>query len=416
MSPETPDLSELLSLYRTCLLEDVIGFWTRHAPDPAGGLNTCIRDDGTVVSRDKWLWSQWRAVWVFSRLYNRIERREEWLELARGIYEFAARFGWNETASAWNLCLDGEGNVLRGPESIYTDAFAIYGLTELARATREDEPADLAARTAESVLRRLEGPHQRIPTWPYPTPPGARTHGIPMIFSLVLWELGRHLDRPRYVEMAAGMSDEIFTSFYRPDRDLLLERIAADGSEYPPPEGTAVVPGHVIEDMWFQILIHGRERPERVRQACRIIRRHLEFGWDDEYGGLFLAVDADGREQVAWKFADAKLWWPHTEALCATVMAYEHTRAAWALDWHERVRRYCFAHYPVAEHGEWTQRLDRRGRPLADVVALPVKDPFHLPRALIICIDALERLTGRSPSAACIRSMGDRSPRGRAPA
>ena len=51
------------------------------------------------------------------------------------------------------------------------------------------------------------------------------------------------------------MSDDIFDNFVRPDRDLLLERIAADNSEYPPPLGTAVVPGHVIEDMWFQIHI-----------------------------------------------------------------------------------------------------------------------------------------------------------------
>jgi len=30
--------------------------------------------------------------------------------------------------------------------------------------------------------------------------------------------------------------------------------------------------------------------------------------------------------------------------------------------------------------------------PIRDTVALPVKDPFHLPRALIYCVDALERL------------------------
>jgi len=46
----------------------------------------------------------------------------------------------------------------------------------------------------------------------------------------------------------------------------------------------------------------------------------------------------------------------------------------------------------VAQHGEWTQRLDRQGRPFSETVALPVKDPFHLPRALIYCVNALQRL------------------------
>ncbi|KPK84437.1 MAG: hypothetical protein AMJ81_05520, partial [Phycisphaerae bacterium SM23_33] len=298
----------------------------------------------------------------------------------------------------------GDGRVLDGPKSIYTDGFAIYALTELAKATGEDEPIQLARKTADSVLRRLQGPPDQIPAWPYPTPPGAKVHGIPMIFSLVLWELGQHTGDGRYTSAAAEMSDDIFNHFYRPDRDLLLERIALDNSEYPPPLGTAVVPGHVIEDMWFQIHIAaggcsapgpgGRGDERRIAQACRIIRRHLEVGWDDQYGGLFLAVDADGRDEIGWDYADTKLWWPHTEALYATLLAYEHTGEPWALDWHEKVRRYSFAHYPVAEHGEWTQKLTRQGRPLTQVVALPVKDPFHLPRALICCIDVLERLTG----------------------
>jgi len=392
----TDSVRKLHEFYRRHLLEEVVPFWTAHAVDLAGGLNTCIGDDGRVVSRDKWLWSQWRAVWVFSRLYNRIEPRSEWLDLAGHIRDFAARFGWDESAEAWNLCLAGDGRVLRGPESIYTDGFAIYGLTELARARGKDADVALARRTAESVLRRLARPHHEVPSWPYPSPPGGRSHGICMIFSLVLWELGELVDEDRYRDAAVALGEEVFGRFYRPERDLVLERIGEDGSELPPPLGTAVVPGHVIEDMWFQIAIaRARGEEERIAQACRLIRRHLELGWDEQYGGLFLAIDADGREDVAWGFAESKLWWPHTEALVATLYACEHGQEEWAWPWHERIRAYSFEHYPDVEHGEWRQKLDRLGRPMREVVALPVKDPFHLPRALIECIEALRRLERR---------------------
>ena len=37
------------------------------------------------------------------------------------------------------------------------------------------------------------------------------------------------------------------------------------------------------------------------------------------------------------------------------------------------------------------QRLDREGRKIHEVIALPVKDPFHLPRALILAVESLER-------------------------
>jgi N-acylglucosamine 2-epimerase len=146
--------------------------------------------------------------------------------------------------------------------------------------------------------------------------------------------------------------------------------------------------------MWFQMHI-ARDRGDsgRTDKAVELIRRHVELGWDEQFGGLLLAVDADGRDDVGWEFADTKLWWPHTEAMYALLLAYEHTGADWCLQWYRRVHEYSFSHYPVAEHGEWRQKLQRDGTPLTQTVALPVKDPFHLPRALIYCVDVLDRLT-----------------------
>src|SRR5687767_5956599 len=139
---------ELAASLEEHLLGHVMPFWTRFALDPRGGLNTCIRDDGTVVSRDKWLWSQWRAVWVFSELYNRIERRPEWLEAARHIFAFVTRHGWDEREGGWVLVLDGDGRVLRGHESVYTDGFAISGAAAFSRASGDPEPLTVARRTA----------------------------------------------------------------------------------------------------------------------------------------------------------------------------------------------------------------------------------------------------------------------------
>src|SRR5690606_38520255 len=104
-----------------------------------------------------------------------------------------------------------------------------------------------------------------------------------------------------YREAALAMQRDIFANFYRPDRDLILERIAQDGSEYPPPLGTAVNPGHVEEDLWFEMLIaQDRGDTAMIDQCVRLVRRHVEVGWDQTYGGLYLACDADGRTEVGW--------------------------------------------------------------------------------------------------------------------
>ena len=44
--------------------------------------------------------------------------------------------------------------------------------------------------------------------------------------------------------------------------------------------------------------------PERIEEACRLILRHLQIGWDSDHGGaLLLAVDA-----VYQKYSDTELF------------------------------------------------------------------------------------------------------------
>jgi len=385
-------LRDLRDLLHRHLMQHVMPFWLEHSGDDAGGINTCLDDEGRLISRDKWMWSQWRAVWVFSHLYDSFGHESVWLDLADHVMSFCIRHGWLESEQAWAFRLDASGAVIDGYESISVDAFAIYGLNAYYQVTGSDAASRWARRTADALISRLQRPHDQLPHAPYPVPDGARMHGIPMICSLVLWELGQSLGEDRYREAAVGLSQEVFAHFYDPARDVVLERIGADGKELPPPLGSTVVPGHVIEDMWFQAHIAG-ERSDTVTlgQCWPLIRRHLELGWDAEHGGLLLAIDADGRADVGWRHPDAKLWWPHTEALYALLLAYEHSRQPWCLDWYERIHDYAFNHFPHPA-GDWRQKLNRQGQPLEEVVALPVKDPFHLPRALMLSVGALDRM------------------------
>jgi N-acylglucosamine 2-epimerase len=382
---------QLLELYRHTLLDDVLPFWDQHGFDPSGGINTCINDDGTPINRDRWNWSQWRAVWVWSKLYNALDQRKDWLDRALGVYRFVTAHG-PLADGHWPLLLDGDGKVLRGYESFYVDGFALLGLAELYRATSDARVREHALRTVAAARAALESPAPP-PLFPYSLAEGHITHGVSMLFSLALHETADAIGDAEAEQLAIEHHRRVMDTFARSDRNLVLEYLSRDGRELPPPKGTVVVPGHAIESMWFQMHI-ARSRGDAAdcHRAADLIRRHLELGWDTEFGGLFLAVDADGRDEVAWDHAQTKLWWPHTEALYATLLAYEITRESWCLEWHDRVREYCYAHYPVPVHGEWRQKLDRQGNPITAALVLPVKDPFHLPRTLIYCIEVLERL------------------------
>jgi len=382
---------DLLAIYRSELLDRTVPFWLKHAIDwQHGGILTCISDEGQIISQDKYMWSQLRAIWTFSALYNKIEPKPEWLDVARHIFNFAKQYGRDEKGQ-WVFCVDKEGNILQGATSIYADGFAIYGLTELAKATGDQETIDLALETYENVQSRLAHPGS-YKTEPYPLPEGVKAHGISMIFAQVFDELGHFLDNQEIINTSLHHATEVMDVYLRPKQKLLYEFVRLDNSLLHSDRGRAVVPGHTIESMWFMIHIFQQlDEQTRIRQAVEAIKWHIEFGWDEEYGGILLSRGAEGGEPW-WNFADSKIWWPHTEALYALLLAYEISREQWCLDWFERVHNYAFSHYPLAQYGEWTQKLDRYGNKFTETVALPVKDPFHLPRSLMYCIQVLERL------------------------
>lgn len=386
----TPTTSRYAKIYRSTLLDDVAPFWMRHAIDPDdGALNNCLDDAGNVVSRDRYLWSQGRGLWTFAALYNRVEARQEWLDVAHGIYRYLSGSRRDE-AGRWLFRLDADGTILDRDLSIYVDGFVMNGLGEYFLATRDGNAAELAAETFENVRERLGVPGS-YGIAPYDIPEGLKTQGIPMIFSFFCYNLGQALGRSDMCDAGYAYGREILRDFFVPDKNAVLEYVNLDGTPaLDHARGRVCVPGHVIEAMWFLITIFEKTGDEDLlQQCCELIRRHLELGWDEEYGGLRLALDIEGNEEVDWQKADCKAWWAQTEALVATAYAHVHTGASWCLEWHQKVHDYAYSHFPVPT-GEWTQWLDRYGNK-ADTAALPVKDPFHLPRSLIYLTDLLAR-------------------------
>ncbi len=370
------------------LLDGIVPFWARHGVDDEhGGVLSSMAEDGARISTDKYLWSQARWVWTCAALYNRIERRPEFLRWARTTIDFLLRHG-RDDQGRWVYRTTREGRMLEGATSIYTDCFVVYGLSEYCRAVPDPELLALARATFARIAQRVEAP-DFAETAPYALPPNRRNHGIPMILTEVAGELARTLKDPAIARAADEYSHRVMRYFVRPEQRCLLEFLDRDYREVPAPEGTYVMPGHAIESMWFTMhrALDRGDRPT-LREAVEVLRWHLERGWDPEYGGLFLGVDIAGHPPFLPN-AETKIWWPHTEALYALLLAHHTTGERWCVEWYERVHEWSFRHFALPGCGEWRQRLDRTGQPITTVVALPVKDPFHLPRAAILAVELL---------------------------
>ena len=106
--------------YSDTLNKQVMPYWIKYAPDPSGAINNCMAEDGTILSKDRYIWSQGRALWTFSAMYNRIEKKPEYLEIANGLFHYLLHTG-RDVDGKWNYRYDEHGNLLDKDISIYVE-------------------------------------------------------------------------------------------------------------------------------------------------------------------------------------------------------------------------------------------------------------------------------------------------------
>jgi N-acylglucosamine 2-epimerase len=182
---------------------------------------------------------------------------------------------------------------------------------------------------------------------------------------------------------------------FEPSKRLLMENASPDPDFRRYPEGRLVCVGSIFEIVW--ILLRALDRhpdPELERRLLDCADGAMEFGWDQRHGGLYYFQDVEGRSQLALE-SNMKLWWTHAEALYCLLACYERTGDPKWLTHLQKVVEWTFSHFPDREHGEWFGYLDRHGD-----VALPLKGGsykgcFHIPRALLFSLQALERLRAK---------------------
>jgi N-acylglucosamine 2-epimerase len=386
--------TRLAALYRNTLLDDVIPFWLRHGLDREhGGIMTALDRDGTVIDTDKSVWFQGRAGWMFATLYNTVEPRAEWLEAARSCIEFSRKHCFAPDGKMY-FTVTRDGQPLRMRRYVFSESFAAIASAAYAKATGEARAADEAIAAFATYLRYSFTPGVMPPKFE-PTRP-AKGIAAHMIAIATAQELRANLGDVRVsgrtcTEWIDASIAVIERDFMKPEHEALMEIVAPDGSVIDHFDGRTLNPGHAIECAWF-ILHEGQFRhdPRLIRTGLTILDWMWKRGWDEECGGLFYFRDLRGLPvQEYWH--DMKFWWPHNEAIIATLLAWTLTGDAKYARWHQMVHDWSFAHFPDTECGEWYGYLHRDGSVSARLKGNMWKGPFHLPRMLWYCGQTLSK-------------------------
>ncbi len=412
-----------IGFYENELCRNILPFWLDRCEDiENGGYVNCFSNDGSkLVSRNKYIWSEGRFLWMFSKM-SRMQhpftaaQRKRFLELAKSGRDFLVQHGFAEGKPLRCVFLtDEKGNPLLVPGydrydiSTGADGFAIIGLCEYAIAANDEETYRIVKELYASTMQREES--FQFGAYPYPISDRYVQHGMYMGWVLRSFCMSQAAERfePDYaVETKKRLKEamDILMTHFVDENYVLREVLYRDFTKAPGVFGNHSNPGHILEEMWFiqqgAEMLHDNSYTEK---CAKVAKKALENGWDPVYGGLYHFCSVTGGEPIAAKgdpleeptyhqlmngWGD-KLWWAHSEALYSTLLFAELTGDRELMDWYWKIFEYTFRVYPNPnrEIGEWIQILTREGRPQEKVTGLPVKDPFHITRNLICILELL---------------------------
>lgn len=389
-------LDEVRKRYYDELVDDVLPFWLKYGMDPVnGGIYTGLDRDGSLIESDKSVWFQGRALWTFCTAYEKVGRKQEYLDAATSLVHFLEDHCFDSDGRMFfRVTADGRP-VIKRLRYFFSETFAIIGFAAYSRITGKEEYKKKALELFDFVEKLRTSKGILIPKFNPEVEPSI-SFGGPMILLNVLSELRAACpeDSEKINRSMAGLLEEVEKYFVRDDLKVVLEQCAPDGrfmkEHY---EGRLLNPGHAIEGAWF-IMNEGLASDDRhlIDLGLKMLDWMWSVGWDEECGGGIIQYrDAIGLP-VSEYHQDMKFWWPQCEAAIATLMAYSITKENKWLCRFEMVDEYIEARFPDREYGEWFGYFHRDGSLATRIKGNLYKGPFHVPRMYMKCIEILDSM------------------------
>ena len=367
--------------YRDDMLGNIMPFWLKHGLDLRnGGVYTCLDRDGSLIDTTKSVWFQGRFAFTCSYAYNHIEQNPEWLAAAKSTIDFIEQHCFDSDGRMF-FEVTASGEPLRKRRYVFSETFAAIAMAEYAIASGEREYAEKALKLFKDIQRFLNTPGVLEPK--YWNTVQSKGHSIVMILINTASRIRAAIADPALDKQIDDSIALLQKDFMHPEFNALLETVGSNGEFIDTINGRIINPGHCIETSWF-ILEEAKYRnwdKQLTDMALTILDWSWEWGWDKEYGGIINFRDC--RNLPPQDHAhDMKFWWPQTEAIIASLYAYQATKDEKYLAMHRQVSDWTYAHFPDHEFGEWYGYLHRDGTVSQPAKGNIFKGPFHIPRMM----------------------------------
>ncbi len=426
MKSHDMDIRSALQTLLTHLESGVIPFWLQRAWDTEyGGFLTNFDSKGKKTGQsEKYLNSQCRLLWWFSRLAHRYPDRTEFHQLAEKGCSFLIAAFWDQQHEGWYWKVERDGDCLDPGKVVYGMSFAIYALSEYYLATHDKRGLKYATRTFDLLQiyctdTLYGGYYESLErNWSVSKPGFAGgdrksldTHMHLMESFTALYAVSQQALHRRklldLIELIINRMIDPVSGSGRNQVDLAFKPIPAiaikrtwnaerQGNATTVPVDTTSF-GHNVELAWLMShaleTIHIDTSPFK-HTLYRLVDHTIQYGIDTTYGGIYRDGTASGTVLV-----DEKEWWQQAEAMVGFLEAYilfkeDRFWEAFSNTWH-------FVSSKMINHevGEWYALLSREGQPLVSTLGNEWKVAYHSGRAMLECISRLSQLEQSSTTA-----------------
>ncbi len=386
---------QYLSVYRDGLLEDTLPFWIKHAVDyKFGGFTFMLDRDGSVMDTDKGVWQQCRFAWLLGTLYNEVEHRQEWLDLAAHGIDFIEKYCF-DTDGRMFFHLDQAGNPIRKRRYVFSETFAIIAYAAYAKASGQEWAAEKAAALWKMIMELLHTPGALPPK--FTANRESKGLALPMTLLVTAQELRKNLGDHGYSATIDKLLERIQLHWMKPEFAAVLETVGMNGEFIDHFDGRMLNPGHAIELAWFVMreAEYRNNDPEIMKIGLSILDWMWTWGWDQEYGGLSYLKDVNNyTPQEYWH--DMKFWWPQNEAIIATLMAYRMSGQEKYALMHQQIHDWTYTHFPDPEYGEWYGYLHRDGSISIPSIVILLIGAFLIPSMQLFCLQECSKLLNKT--------------------
>ena len=381
--------------FKTCLTDNILQYWLK-LRDPEGGFYGEVSANGDVLKdAPRGVILNARIIWAFAAAYRALGRKE-YLEAAVWAKEWFLKHFCDHKYGGVYWSVSATGERLEDKKQLYSQGFAIYGLSELVRANGDEE----ALKEAVNLFRVVEAKFAD-------TLYGGYTEALARDFSpLEDMSLSAHdINADKTMNSHLHIL-EAFANLYRvwPDPslkeaverllDITCEKVMAADAHlqlYFKNDWTvlpgAISYGHDIETSW--LMLECAEALDDEAVVSRVKPYALRLGIAGNEG---LLPDGSMRYEKFQdgSFDDSRQWWVQAETVVGNLWLWKYHGVSSGYDTALRAWDYILKNLVDTEGGEWWWAVQADGAlDKANPKAGFWKCPYHNSR---MCLEALRML------------------------